>query len=112
MALARLLLKVAVALVVLAIVAVATAYAIDMKVQASVVDKSCNPLGESTVTVRAKVLGVTHTAPVDTEVCATLQPDNFVEYRLRSGRTSLYEAEGGRCLFDTEHGLGPDSCAR
>lgn len=109
MGLARLLLKVAVAVVVLLLLAVGAAYAMDMKVEATVVDKSCSPFGESTVTVRAKVLGVTHTAPVDTQVCAALQENNFVEYHLRSGRTSLYETEGGRCLYDTEHGL--NGCA-
>lgn len=112
MGVARLLLKLTVAIVVLAVVAVAYAYATDMEVEASVVDKECNPLGASTVTVRANLLGVTHTAPVDTQVCALLQAENFVEYRLRSGRTSLYESEGGRCLYDSEQGLGPDSCAR
>jgi hypothetical protein len=84
------------------------AYASDYGLEARVVDKRCAIFGPSSVSVETKLLGIGHTAPVPYETCAVLGAGNFIVYHVRSGRTSLYESEGGACLYDTVG--GPRGC--
>ncbi|HET6399059.1 MAG TPA: hypothetical protein VFH47_05855 [Candidatus Thermoplasmatota archaeon] len=95
------------ALVGLAVLVAGTFYARDGAIEATVQDKSCSLFGPGAVTVKTKFLGIDHTVQgVAPEACATVQPGNYVEYHVRSQRTKLYDADGGRCLFDSERGLG------
>lgn len=102
------------ALAVAAIVA-GGAFVSDAKVQATVVDKQCptpTPFGSATgqVTVRTKLFGIRYTVTdIASAQCALVQSNNFVEYHLRSQRTSLWQREGGSCIWDSVHGL--NGCA-
>jgi len=53
------------------------------------------------------VFGIEHTLQdVPSDQCALVQRDNFVRYRLQSERVSIWEVEGGACIWDTENGPG------
>ncbi|MGB0652869.1 MAG: hypothetical protein ACPGQL_06675 [Thermoplasmatota archaeon] len=84
----------------------------DGAVEAVVVDKKCgsNPLGETskvTVETRFPVPGVQHVVKeFPNDKCNLVNKDNYVEHRLRSGRTTLYQSEGGSCIYDSEKGIG------
>lgn len=106
MGLLKLVLRLAVLLVALVVVAGGLAYATDYGVEATVKEKRCV---EKEVDVQAKALPLSHTATaIPADVCAALQPGNFVVYHIRSGRTILYQSEGGLCLYDTAK--SPTSC--
>lgn len=86
-------------------------YLSDSPIGATIIDKSCgtNPIGKtSEVTVRTvfPVPGITHTLEdFDNRICSGLRTGddgNFAEYYLKSGRTILYEREGGLCLYDSD----------
>ncbi len=92
-------------------------YANDYGLEATVVGGTCasyNPTGvltsppaERTITVQTKMFGIEYTmTEVPTEQCAAIGKDNFVKYHLKSERTSLWEKEGGTCLYDSEYGPG------
>jgi hypothetical protein len=101
--------KIAFVLVVLVVSVAGLLYASDFAVEATVVDKDCGPLlgDNGQVTVRTKLFGIEHTmGGLPASQCSLVQQDNFVEYRIRSGRTSLYESEGGRCIYDSVDGIG------
>src|SRR5688572_15057043 len=84
------------------------AYMSDYVVEATVVDKSCkSPIPQrGDVTVEAKVLGLQHTVTnVPAQQCAAVNAGNFVVYRIRSERVSLYQSEGGACIYDSAGGV-------
>lgn len=96
-----------VALIVGAVIAVPVVagivlYSRDYRVDATVTDTRCE-VGE--VQVRTKAFGIDHTAKgVPSAACAQLEEGNFVQYRIRTQRTTVYDTEGGRCLYDSETG--------
>ena len=78
-------------------------YASDYKADASVQD-DCSG---GAVPVKTKLLGLEYTVRnVPAHECVLLHKGNFVEYRIRSKHTTLYEVEGGRCIYDTLTGPG------
>lgn len=79
------------------------AYASDEAVDADVVSKQCGLFGPNTVKVRTRLMGLEYEAKVDYPTCHGLPGTAFIQYHVRSGRTVVYEREGGRCLFDTAH---------
>jgi hypothetical protein len=92
-------------------------YATDYGVQATVVSKDCGtggagggggvfPLAAPSVTVKTKVGSLRHTQGLPAEQCAAVPVGGFVVYHLRSGRTSLYQSEGGACIYDSAGGVG------
>jgi hypothetical protein len=91
-------------LAVLGIVLGVAAYASDYSVQGTVTEKKCGFM-PPTVTIHTKQLGITKPVEVSTDQCGILSPGNFVVYRIRSGRTTIYEREGGGCLYDTDTGI-------
>ena len=98
---------VALGAIAVAAVAAGAAYAADYGLEAEVVSKQCSLLGASSITVETKVLGLRHTAGgMGHQVCTVVQSGNHIVYHVRSGRTSLYESEGGACLYDTVGGPG------
>ncbi|MEK6976582.1 MAG: hypothetical protein AABY18_09600 [Candidatus Thermoplasmatota archaeon] len=77
-------------------------YVADYKVDATVEDTRCDVLE---VTVRTKQFGLEHTVRgIPVTQCLLLEPGNFVEYRIRTQRTTLYESEGGDCIYDSKTG--------
>jgi hypothetical protein len=99
----------AIAVVVLLLVVGGVAYASDYAVEATVVSKDCSGAlrGNGSVTVQAKLLPIEYTATgLGAPECSAVNTGNFVKYHLRSERVSLYQSEGGRCIYDTEHGVG------
>ena len=77
-------------------------YATDYKVDATVQETRCDLLQ---VKVQTKLFGLDHTVKdVPLDQCNVLEPGNFVEYRIRSQRTTLYDREGGQCLYDSQTG--------
>lgn len=106
MGLISLVIRIAVALVVLLAAVGGIAYATDYGVEATVVKKDC---AAGTLTVQAKLVPIQYTAKdIPFQTCAVVQNDNFVTYHVRTQRTSLYESEGGPCLYDTVG--GPAGC--
>lgn len=75
----------------------------DQPIDATVEERDCAavPTGESHVVVKTKSFGFKHTAPVTFEQCRALPDHAFVQYHVRSGRTLIYEFEGGACIIDT-----------
>jgi hypothetical protein len=103
----RILLGLAGVVLLLAAVA-AIAYASDAAVGARVTGKTepCRPFGGNEVTVQA-LFGITATVTgVPYTECLAVNAGNHVVYHIRSGRTSLYTEEGGRCIYDSEGGVG------
>lgn len=94
---------VVVLLVVLLVVVAVSAYAMDYGVEATVEKTNCG-LQPPTVTVDAGMFG-TRDVEVTPDQCGILRPNNFVVYHIRTQHTTIYETEGGRCLYDSETGL-------
>lgn len=95
----------AIVLVGVVVGAVAIFWLSDGAIEADVVEKDCG-LARSTVTVETRWFGIRHTADVDRPQCEVVPQDGFVKYHVRSGRTVIYEAEGGECIWDTGSALG------
>lgn len=100
-------------LLVLLVVAGVSLYASDYAVEATVVEKSCisrtalNPGQAGGVTVETKLFGIRYTVEdVDATTCTAIQPGNYVLFRIRSQQTTLYESEGGDCIYDSVTGAG------
>ena len=71
----------------------------DYRVEATVQETRC---AEGEVDVKTKLFGIEHTvADVPLQQCGMLERGNFVEYRVRSERTTLYDVEGGQCIYDS-----------
>lgn len=98
-------------------------YATDYGLQATVVSKDCVggagsspsggplPLGYApadgpSVTVKTKIGGLRHTQSLPSDQCTAVPVGGFVVYHIRSGRTSLYQSEGGACIYDSVGGVG------
>jgi hypothetical protein len=85
------------------------AYATDYGVEATVVEHRCGAStllggsGAGEATVRAKMLPtVRHTVTdLPSQVCNALHDGNLVVYHVRSGRTMLYDHDGGPCVYDS-----------
>jgi len=104
----RLVLLSIVTVVGLLLAVVGIAYATDYAVEATVEDKQCGGvLGGNAVTIQTKLFGIVHTVTgLPQQQCLAVNAGNFVQYHLRSGRTSIYHSEGGACIFDSEGGVG------
>ena len=54
----------------------------------------------------ARALGLEHDVKgIPDQQCSLLSRGNYVEYRIRSRHTTLYEAEGGDCIYDSATGV-------
>lgn len=126
MGIAKIAIKIALGLVVVVAVVGTIAYAMDAPIEATVAETKCaggsrNPFfpplaasvepaptqqKDSSVDVKTRLLGITHTVALDRTTCLALRPDNFVVYHMRSGHTILYE-DGSKsdCLYDSETGV-------
>jgi hypothetical protein len=112
-------LRIALGLLVAVVAGGAILYATDYGLEADVVGKDCSgtgggapgsplPLGSPSVTVKTKLGGLRHTQSLPAQQCAVVQVGNFVVYHVRSARTSVYQAEGGSCIYDSTG--GPAGC--
>jgi hypothetical protein len=76
-------------------------WATDYTVKADVQETRCDA---SEVTVRTRQFGVEHTVlDVPLTQCLLLEPGDYVEYRIRTQRTTLYDADG-ECIYDSSTG--------
>ena len=76
----------------------------DFRVDATVQQTRC---GQGEVDVRTKMFGIDHTVSgLQPQQCGALSEGNFVEYRVKSKHTTIYEVEGGKCLYDSITGFG------
>ncbi|HUR61288.1 MAG TPA: hypothetical protein VM286_02855 [Candidatus Thermoplasmatota archaeon] len=111
-----LLLKVGLGLIVALGAGAGIAYYTDYGLEAVVVSKDCGSTGGSgggffpfaapSVTVKTKIGGLRHTEPLSApQYCHAIEPGNFVVYHIRSGHTTVYSMEGGRCIYDSTTGL-------
>lgn len=101
------------AVLAVAILIVATLYVIDHPVDARVESKQCGggiitflPQQQARVTVR--VLALDRLVTLDDlppDQCALVNDGNHVRYHIRSGRTSIWQYEGGPCIWDSLYGL-------
>lgn len=99
------LVAVAVGLLLLAGVAGVALYASDYGVEATVVEKDC--AGGPLIVVKLELTGGHRTVPLDNQQqCAIIEIGNFVEYHVRTGHTRVYEKEGGKCVYDSQTGIG------
>lgn len=103
-----------VAIVALVAVVGGILWATDYGLEATVVDKDCSGglLGGasgSSVTVETKAFGIAHTMRDFPDAqCHGLRAGddgNFVRYHIRTGHTTLYEREGGDCIWDSRTGV-------
>lgn len=77
-------------------------YVTDYKVDATVQETDCML---SQVKVHTKQFGLDHTVTdIPVHECLLLKPGHFVEYRIRTQRTTLYTSEGGDCIYDSVTG--------
>jgi hypothetical protein len=115
MALLAVALKVLLGLVVAVVAVAGIAYATDYGMEATVVSKDCGaggdggnpiPLSDPSVTVKTRIGELRHTQSIPATECQAIQPGNFVVYHIKSGRTSLFETEGGKCIYDSIGGVG------
>jgi hypothetical protein len=120
--------KIALGLVVVLATVGAIAYAMDAPIEATVTGTRCaggsrNPFfppllssarsqpapaqqEDSSVDVKTRLLGITHTVALDRSTCLALRPDNFVVYHIRSGHTILYEDDSkSACVYDSDVGV-------
>lgn len=85
----------------LAAVAGGILWATDYEVKADVEETRCDV---SQVTVRTRQFGVVHTVDdVPLTQCLLVEPGDYVEYRIRTQRTTLYDANGD-CVYDSIQG--------
>lgn len=71
----------------------------DYKVEANVQETRC---AQGEIDIKTKLLGIEHTVvDVPLQQCSLLEKGNFVEYRVRSQRTTLWDVEGGKCIYDS-----------
>lgn len=103
----------AVGLVLLVVAMAGAFYLSDMPVGATVTDKSCaigiGARSTLEVTTKFPVPGVTHViTDFDNQQCHGLRAGdngNYAEHHLRSGRTILFESQGGACIWDSDKGF-------
>ena len=85
-------------------------YATDYVLKADVQDTLClgplQPDDANVVSVKTRVLGLDHDVKgIPDQQCQLLSEGNYVEYHVRSRHTTLYEEEGGRCIYDSLTGV-------
>lgn len=96
-------------LLLLVVVGVAL-YTSDYAARADVTGKDCQAR-PPTVDVTTRLFGVDRTVEVAQQECFLMEKGNFVVYRIRTGQTTIYEFEGGKCIYDTVTGpaCGPQA---
>lgn len=85
-------------------------YATDYVLKADVQDKLClgpvAPDDGNVVSVKTRVLGLDHDVKgIPDQQCQLLSEGNYVEYHVRTKHTTLYEREGGKCIYDSLTGI-------
>jgi hypothetical protein len=85
-------------------------YATDFTLKADVQETLClGPVqadDANVVAVKTRVLGIDHEVKgIPDQQCQLLSEGNYVEYRVRSKHTTIYEREGGKCIYDTVTGV-------
>ena len=85
-------------------------YATDFTLKADVKDKLClGPLAAddgNAVSIKTRLMGFDHDVRgIPDQQCQLLSEGNYVEYRVRSRHTTLYEEEGGKCIYDSVTGV-------
>lgn len=82
-------------------------YASDYVLTADVTDKECHGPSSgllNTVSVKTRAFGIDRTvAGIGFDQCQIVGEGDYVEYHIRTKRTTLYDADGS-CLYDTETG--------
>jgi len=110
MGLLRWAVRIVLLLVALAVVGGALAWMADYGVEATVTRTDCVPSfggdAASTVSVQANLVPLGADVKLPYQQCVALQNGNFVIYHVRSGRTSLYQRQGGPCIYDSAGGVG------
>lgn len=81
--------------------AVGGLYLADYGVEATIVDKSCNAVGSSSITLQPKVFPTEITQPAPFDQCSAIQRGNFVIYNVQSERVRVFTEEGGKLLWDS-----------
>jgi hypothetical protein len=77
------------------------AYWADYSVDATVT-KKVDTGSSCEITVKTKMLGITHTMKdLDAQTCFAVHEGNFVTYHIRSKHTTLFESQGGNCIYDS-----------
>jgi hypothetical protein len=101
---------------IVAVLAAATAgtagylYATDAILKADVKGTLClgplQPDDDNTISVKTRLLGLDHDVTgVPDQECQLVDQGNYVEYHVRSRHTTLYERQGGKCIYDTLTGV-------
>jgi len=80
------------------------AYASDYAVEATVTKKECTS-APAQIFVKTKLFGIEDSTEVTVQQCQIIQVGNFVEYHLRTQRTTIFQSEGGECVYDSSTGL-------
>ena len=85
-------------------------YATDYVLKADVQDTLClgplQPDDANVVSIKTRVLGLHHdVSGLPDQQCNLLSKGNFVQYHIRTRHTTLYETEGGRCIYDSLTGV-------
>jgi len=75
-------------------------FATDYGLAATITKKDCSS-NPPTITAKTNSFGIVHTMPVSGQQCGIIQPGNYVIYHIRSQHTTVYDRQGGRCMFDT-----------
>lgn len=85
-------------------------YATDYVLKADVKDTLClgplQPDDANVVSVKTRAFGLGHDVKgIPDDECRLLAKGNFVEYHIRTKHTTLYEREGGKCIYDSLTGV-------
>jgi hypothetical protein len=85
-------------------------YATDYALKADVQDTLClGPLApdeQNAVSVKTRAIGLDHDVKgIPDQECQLVSKGNYVEYHLRTKHTTLYEREGGDCIYDSLSGI-------
>jgi hypothetical protein len=85
-------------------------YATDYVLKADVQDTLClgplQPDDSNVVSVKTRTFGFGHDVKgIPDQQCQLLSSGNYVEYHLRTKHTTLYEREGGKCIYDSLTGV-------
>ena len=75
-------------------------YMSDGVVEADVKEKQCSPVGESSLTVKTRWFGIEQTKGLGYMECTGVPVGAYVQYHVKSGRTVVFDRQGGHCLFD------------
>lgn len=92
-------------------------YAADYGIEADVVERHCagagpfagvGSSGGSYVVAQTRMGAFKHRVDLSGEKCAAVPDHGFAVYHIRTGRTILYQSQGGDCIYDSAStsGLG------